>query len=373
MRTLATIQIIKDINPIQNADAIERATVSGWHLVVKKGEFKVGDMCVYFEIDSILPEKPEYEFLRPRNFKVKTIKLRGQVSQGICFPIDAIPELKGKYWKEGEDVTELLGVTKYEPPPPNFLSNKPATRLIFPKWMPSFVIQFLRKYFHSFCERHFRKSINAKTFPPFLVKTDETRVQVLQSLLDKYASHKCFITEKLDGSSVTYYIKGNVFGVCSRNLELPMDENNGFWKAAIQNEIENKLKSAKRNIAIQGELIGEGIQGNKYGLKGLDVRFFQAFDINKQTYLCYSEFIEFIQAIGLKTVPVICEDFTLINDIDHLVNKAVGKSLLNNTVHREGIVIRPVEEICDFDFSNIVRGRISFKAINPDFLIKYGE
>jgi hypothetical protein len=372
MRTLATIQQITSLTPIAGADAIETAQVLGWQVVVKKGEFKEGDKVIYCEIDSIMPEREEFEFLRPRKFKIKTMKLRGQISQGICFPLSILPEGFAGEIKEGTDCTEALGVTKYEPATPQFLQNKQATRLIFPKWMPSFLIHLLRQYFPSFCEM-FRKEIGAKTWPQFLTKTDETRVQILQPLLDKYAGTKCFIAEKLDGSSVTYFVKDGKFGVCSRNLELPFDENNGFWKGALMYDIEEKLLSLKRDIAIQGELIGEGIQGNKYELKGLDVYFYQAFDIRTQMYSSLQELGLLLDSLQLKQVPVLSSSYALTNKIDALVSLSIGKSILNIKAQREGIVIRPINEIHDYDFKSLVSGRLSFKVINPEFLLKYGE
>jgi hypothetical protein len=372
MRQLATIQRIKTIEPIPNADSIEKAIVLGWHVVVKKGEFKEGDLCVYCEIDSIMPEREEFEFLRPRKFKIKTMKLRGQISQGICFSLSILPEGFPYEVAEGIDCTEILGVTKYEPPTPSFLKQKQATRLIFPKWMPSFLIHFIR-LFPKWAEM-FRKPIPALTWPQFLVKTDETRVQILQGVLDKYCGSKCFITEKLDGSSVTYFIKDEKFGVCSRNLELPKDENNGFWKAAIEYDIENRLmqRICWKNIAIQGELIGSGIQGNKYQLAGLVVYFYQAYDIDKQQYLDYSDFITLLNVLELPIVPIISTDFVLCNSVDELVELSKGKSVLGKTV-REGIVIRPLNEVQDIDFNSLHRNRLSFKVINPDFLIKYED
>ncbi|MFN8396383.1 MAG: hypothetical protein U0176_17290 [Bacteroidia bacterium] len=116
MRTLASIQRIKSLAPIPGADAIEKATVLGWQLVVKKGEFQVGDLAVYCEIDSLLPDRPEFEFLKPRGMRIKTIRLRGEISQGICFPLSILPE--GTAIAEGADVTEILEVTKCRPPSP---------------------------------------------------------------------------------------------------------------------------------------------------------------------------------------------------------------------------------------------------------------
>src|SRR6476659_9737047 len=120
-RKLASIQRIKALDPIPNADAIERATVLGWQLVVKRGEFGVGDPCVYVEIDSVLPERPEFEFLRPRGFRIRTARLRGQISQGICFPLEILPA--GTPLDDGADVTGVLGITKYEPPIPVHLAG----------------------------------------------------------------------------------------------------------------------------------------------------------------------------------------------------------------------------------------------------------
>ena len=181
MRKLASIQRIISIEPIPDADMIVKATVLGWQLVIKKDELKQGDLCVYVEIDSILPERDVFEFLRNKQFRIKTVRLRGQVSQGICFPLNILPE--GLLIEEGADMTGSLGIAKYEPPVPACLNG-----------------------------------IMKGDFPSFIPKTDETRVQVLQTLLDEHEGKPCYVSEKLDGSSATYYIKYGVFGVCSRNM-----------------------------------------------------------------------------------------------------------------------------------------------------------
>lgn len=338
MRKLASIQKIKSLEPIDGADAIEKATILGWQLVVKKGEFKVGDLAVYCEIDSLFPEKPEFEFLKPRGMRIKTIRLRGQISQGICFPLSILPS--DAPILEDSDVTEFLGITKYEPPIPACLSG-----------------------------------LMKGKFPSFIPKTDETRVQVLQKVLDKYTGEKCYITEKLDGSSATYFVNNNEFGVCSRNLELHEDSENSFWKVAKQLSIEDKIRSIGKNIALQGELIGEGIQGNKLKLKGQTVRFFNAFDIDKFEYLGFKEFEELINKLGLQTVPIIDREYLLENDINSIIKKSIIKSNLCSDVWAEGIVIRPYFEKIDLLLSNenFNNGRVSFKAINPEFLLKFGE
>jgi len=170
MRKLASIQRIKAIEPIPNADAIVKATVLGWQVVVKKDEFTVGDFCVYAEIDSVFPEKPEFEFLRNKHFRIRTVKMRGQISQGICFPLSILPQ--DIPIGEGYDVTEALGIVKYEPPIPSDLVG---------------VVKGM--------------------FPSFIPKTDETRVQVLQELLDEHQGKACYVTEKVDGTSATFYIR----------------------------------------------------------------------------------------------------------------------------------------------------------------------
>jgi RNA ligase (TIGR02306 family) len=328
MRKLASIQKIKSLSPIEGADAIEKAQVLGWQLVVKKGEFNVGDFCVYCEIDCVMPDKPEFAFLKPRKMRIKTVKLRGQISQGICFPLSVLPE--GTPITEDLDVTELLGITKYEPPIPAFLEGVMKGR-----------------------------------FPSFIPKTDEPRVQIVQELLDENQGTKCYITEKIDGSSTTFYMKDGEFGVCSRNLEFLEDDKNSMWQFARETNLENKLRSLNKNYALQGEIVGENIQKNTLNLKGQTVYFYNVFDIDAYKYLDFTEFVLLIESLGLKTVPIISKDYILENDIDKIVEMSIGKSLINPQGWREGIVIRSQKE-------QFTKGeRLSFKAVNPKFLLKY--
>lgn len=333
MRKLASIQKIKEIESIEGADAIEKAYVLGWQLVIRKGEFSVGDLCVYCEIDSIMPDKPEFEFVRAKSNRIKTIRLRGQISQGICFPLSVLPE--GTEISEDMDVTEVLGVTKFEPPIPANLAGTV-------KGM----------------------------FPSFIPKTDETRVQVLEKVLTTYAGTLCYVTEKLDGSSVTFYWKDGEFGVCSRNLDLEFNEDNSMWKFAVANKLEEKLKALNRNIALQGEIIGEGIQKNKYKSKGQSIYFFNIFDIDTYSYFSLKEAKALLADLDLNMVPVLEENYLLESNVDALIAKSKMNSVLNRETIAEGIVIRPVEEKTD---KYVMKGRVSFKAINPDFLIKYDE
>ena len=237
-------------------------------------------------------------------------------------------------YEEGDDVTEILGITKYEPPIPACLSGQVKG-----------------------------------TFPSFIPKTDETRVQVLQRKLTKFKGTKCVYSEKLDGTSSTYYYNNGDFGVCLRNMELKESAENIYWQMNEKYNIREKLSNLGRNIALQGEIIGDGIQGNKYKLGKNERRLylFNMYDIDKAEYLGYEEFISIANEFGIETVPFIDIDFELIDDIDALVELSKGVSALNKNTKREGIVIKSYEEINDMG------ERVSFKAINPDFLIKYGE
>ena len=302
-RKLASMRKISQILPIEGADAIELAIVDGWKVVVAKDVgHKVGDLVVYCEVDSFLPVREEFEFLRKSSYKkmgdqegfrLKTIKLRGQISQGLILPMSIFGDFS---WTahEGLDVSEKLGIVKYEPPIPAQLAGKVKG-----------------------------------SFPSFLRKTDEERIQNLAAEYVELRKHTYYVTEKLDGSSATFYVRDGVFGVCSRNLELAEPEpfvpgmvmcddgierpkqENSFWKVAREMDLKEKLLSTGKNISIQGELIGEGIQGNPYRIKGQTVKFYNAFDIDAFDYLGYEEFVTFIENLGLKTVPVLDENFSL--------------------------------------------------------------
>lgn len=330
-RKLATIRKINDLTPIEGADKIELATIDGWKVVVAKDvNHKVGDLIVYCEVDSFLPIREEFEFLRKTSYKkmadgtegfrLKTIRLRGQVSQGLILPISILNS--DDVIDEGDDVTDELNIVKYEAPIPAQLSGEV-------KGM----------------------------FPSFLIKTDEERVQNLTHHFEKYKQEKFYVTEKLDGSSVTYYIKDGVFGVCSRNLDLVESETNSMWKLATTNGLKEKLLSLNRNIAIQGEIIGEGIQGNPYKIIGQTIKFFNGFDIDKYEYLPLDIFIELIKYLEMGTVPILDLEFNLPDTVDELISFADSKSVLNNMFDREGIVIRSHDR------------KISFKVISNKFLL----
>jgi RNA ligase (TIGR02306 family) len=339
-RKLATVRKISNIQPIEGADKIELATIDGWKVVVAKDvNHKVGDLIVYCEVDSFLPIREEFEFLRKTSFKkmgdqegfrLKTIRLRGQVSQGLILPIVVLnpPDANINVTPfEGLDVTEMLDIVKYEPPIPASLAGK---------------VKGL--------------------FPSFIRKTDEERVQNLASDYEKYRTQnklgmKFYVTEKLDGSSATFYVKDEVFSVCSRNLELLETDDNTFWKVARELELEDKLKTLGFNVCLQGELIGEGVQGNPYKIKGQTVRFFNGFNIDTQENIPFLQFTEITQKFGLTTVPILDFDFDLPNSIDNMLEYAESPSNLNSNFGREGVVVRSYDRT------------ISFKSISNQFLL----
>jgi RNA ligase (TIGR02306 family) len=353
MRKLASIQTVNAVEPIPNADAIERIRVLGWWVVVKKGEHRPGERIVYCEIDSLLPERPEFEFLRassfkpaqtdatggltlPAGFRIKTVRLRGQVSQGICFPLSILPP--GAPTGEGEDVTERLGVLKWEPPLPVGMGGKVKG-----------------------------------TFPGFLPKTDETRVQVLEGALERHRGKTFYVTEKLDGTSFTAFLRQGEFGICSRNLWMDeADESNILVRVAKGMKLEEKLRAARDllgfDAAIQAEVIGPGIQKNKYGLPAVALRVFNVLNVDAYRLLDHAEMLAFLGEAGLESVPQL-GTLELNHTVDELVAYSEGASVLNPKVQREGVVLRPLAEEYDED----IGGRLSFKAINPKFLLKYDE
>ena len=352
-RKLASIQTVNAVEPIPNADAIEKIRVLGWWVVVKKGDHKPGDKVVYCEIDSLLPERPEFEFLRPSSFKpaqtdpaggatlpagfrIKTVKLRGQVSQGICFPLSILPP--GAPTDEGADVTDLLGVLKWEPPLPVGMSGKVKGG-----------------------------------FPGFLPKTDETRVQVLETVLERHRGKTFYVTEKLDGTSFTAFLRQGEFGICSRNLWMDeADESNVLVRVARSVKLEEKLRAARErlgfDLAIQAEVIGPGIQKNKYALQAVTLRVFNVLNVEAYRLLDHAGMLAVLAEMQLEAVPQL-GTLVLNHTVDELVAFSEGTSVLNRAVQREGVVLRPLTEEHDEN----IGGRLSFKAINPKFLLKYDE
>jgi RNA ligase (TIGR02306 family) len=337
MRKLASLQTVKHVRPIDGADTIETVGVLGWECVAKKGEFREGDPCVYFEIDSLLPEEARYEFLRKssykadlRRFKLRTIRLRRQLSQGLALPVGLFPEVSGL--PLGSDLTDILGVEKYEPPIPAQIAG------------------------------------DTRTFRWPIPKTDEIRVQqddehrFLAALTGKpYA-----ISIKLDGTSCTFIIDPNdgEFHACGRNYSYKATPGHAFWKVNERYRIEAGLRSLGASLALQGEIMGPGIQCNRLGLKEVDFYVFTVVDTGTRTRLPLDEALAAVGSLGIPFVPILERGESFAYSMAEILDKAKGRyrnhfPCAPEAQEREGIVVR---SIC---------GSVSFKAISNDFLLEH--
>ena len=375
MRKLATIQKIKSLEPIDGKDRIVVASFEsvGWHVIVAKNDFEIGDYCVYIEPDSILPVHREYEFLRKKcyseklnGFHIKTMKMSGIISQGIAFPLSVIDwknrcSLSPSQNQEGTDVTRILKIRKYDPAEITEKTYSKKHHLI-----KNPILRFILRHL-PFASNQFREKSNLKGFPQFLHKTDEVRVQNVPYIFDKYNGKiECYITEKLDGTSITYAIYNEKFYVCQRNFQR-LKDNSIYWQIAEKYDIEKKLHAIGENCAIQGEGIGPGIQGNRYGLKELDFFVYNLFDIDRQRYLPFAILDRLYTLETFKKVPLLGTG-QLYGNVDQWVSESIGKSKLAD-IPREGIVVRSIDGEPKYqkDMGEI----FSFKVINPEYLLKY--
>ncbi len=325
----ATIQRIEKVEPIENSDFLDKVKVLGWQIVTKRKEYKEGDLCVFVTIDTLLKEKPEFEFLRKTNFRVKTCKLRNTLSQGIVFPLSILP-MNIKF-NIGDDVSEIIGATHYEKPIPVSL-----------------------------------RGLVRGNFPTHLVsKTDEERIQNCPDIINELKGIEVYSSVKMDGTSGTYVNFNDDFQVCSRNNSMKLDGSNVYITIAEKYDIMNKLKG--QNIAIQGEIVGENIQGNKMCIKGHKLYIFNIWFINERRYANLDELINICNDMKLEHVPII-NKWIFNNTLDELLKMADGYYEGTNNF-REGIVIRTTKEI----YSNILKGRMSFKVLNNKYLLKNSE
>ncbi|HYH97009.1 RNA ligase family protein [Hyalangium sp.] len=330
-RKLVSIQTVENITPIEGADQIVAARVMGWNVVVKKGEFQSGDPCVFFEIDSVLPQgAPWAEFLRPHGFRVKTLKLRGVLSQGLALPVSI---LGGEVPPPGIDLRERLGVIKYEP-------ALPDTREV------------------------------AGPFPAEVPKTDELRLQSALGVLDELRGRPFYVSTKCDGTSATFFrsVDGGALVVCSRNWALRPGPN-PVWRVVEALRLSELLPPG---MAVQGELCGPGIQKNRLGLASVELRVFSAYDARPGAgrFLGYHDFESFCAEHGLTHVPIEQvvqgeEAARFEHSLDGWLERARG--FYTGTKNRkEGIVVRPLVEAA----STTLGGRLSFKVLNNDYLLK---
>jgi RNA ligase (TIGR02306 family) len=326
MRQLATIRTLNVVKPHPNTDKLELAQVGGWQCVVPKGVHATGDTVVFFEIDSVLPVREPFEFLRKscyiqrdwvEGFRLRTIRLRGEWSQGLVMPLNVLDQLGVS--ADCDNLAEAIGVIKWDPPVPACIAGEVVGR-----------------------------------FPVEVPKTDQERVQNIDP--SKVPGHY-EITEKLDGTSMTVIVgPDRDIRVCSRNYELRETESNTLWQVARS----SFTGTFDRSLAFQGELIGPGIQGNAYELHRPQYFVFDIYDIDQQRYLNANERALIIEKTGFNHVPVI-EHLELSGmSIDEIVAMADGKSVLASNKTREGLVFKSLNR------------PFSFKAISNKWLLKHG-
>lgn len=343
-RKLATIRQIAEVAAIPNADKICAYRVDGWWVVDQVGRYNVGDMVLYLEVDSWVPHTMApflSKGLAPKVYnnvegnRLRTIKLRGQVSQGLLLPTDIVETVTGSPWlkfAEGVDLAYHLGIQKWEAPIPAQLAGKMKGN-----------------------------------FPSFIPKTDQERIQnIYDKVMEKFSRKDFKVSIKLDGSSCTVYYKDGDVGVCSRNLELIISEenkDNSFIKTATESKLAICLAKFGLNIAIQGELMGPGVQGNREGLGCHTLFIFDIYDIDSQSFYttrAVELFYEKLRYEGLDTtlcrlVPSL-GTFRPLDSLPKMLIAADGPSL--HAQVREGVVWRCIED-----------PNFSFKVISNQYLL----
>jgi RNA ligase (TIGR02306 family) len=345
-RKLVHVERVKSVEPIPGADFIEKARVLGWDVVVKKGDVQTGDLAAYFEIDSFIPIDERYEFLRASSyknneengegFKLRTVKLRKQLSQGLLLPLSMFQdELEGVIIAEGIDITDILNVKLYEDPIPAELRGKMMGHI-----------------------------------PWFIQETNQERIQnVYDEYFEKYRKLTFEVTEKIDGTSCTFYWKDGHFGVCGHHYEFHEDDTNTYWEIARAIGIKNALDELARNIAVQGEAAGSKISGNRLKLVGHRFFNFDIYNIDEHRYFLPEEREEIYDILekkctGIEHVPVInknCPIFMETSNIEDILRMADDWSAVNPSARREGLVFKS-NELVDGD-------TVSFKAVNNEYLL----
>ena len=348
---LASVQKIVNIQPIEGADKIEVATVLGWEVVIKKGEYKIGDLCTYIQIDTVVPETEYFDFLRERKYRVRTVKLRKQISQGLIVPLP-----KGK-WKEGDDVTEIIGVKKYEKPDNN--PERYEKPRMPKKWHKKFIYLFKYNFLYKSFPSLRRKS--RSSFPTHLVSiTDEERIQNMPAVLKAYKGKTFVVSYKLDGSSITV-IHSKVLGkskfrICSRRFELH-DKKNDWYR--VFNDTDFRYEVLKlvshfgtNDVIVQGEAIGK-FNGNHHNVTD-HIRLFNIYIKGKR--LNQKEFIDTCLKLNIPHCPKY-KEVELNHTLDEILKESEIKDVLNPHVDAEGLVWRCVED------------NLSFKVINNKYLL----
>ncbi len=318
---LAYVGRIEKLTPIPDADRIEAAAVvcgkgGRWCGVVQKGQFQPGERCFVYLQDAKVRPSERLAFLEKSQWRVRMQRFRGVPSE--CVITSPSIEILYRDCGVGDDITDFLGVEKYEKPIPTQLAGTATGG-----------------------------------FPSFIPRTDEINFQAAQWMLDTLKGQPWYATVKYDGTSTTAYRNGDHFGVCSRNLELDRWHANAQWSVALKYKLDEKLPDG---IALQWETVGPGIQGNPAGFKELDGRAFSAYDFRKHEYLSALDFLGLCFEIKFPAVDVIGRGLSF--EFTHDALRLLSEGTYDNGKQREGIVIRPQEEY------RLGRSRLSFKVLN---------
>lgn len=338
-QNLASVERITGIKDIQNADFIQLAFVLGYQSVIKKGEYKVGDLVVFVQPDTLLPRKNWNKFLWPKGdentegepIRLRSAKFKSALSQGLIISCDNLPIDCAR--EEGKDVTSQLNIAKYSKPLP--------------------------------CEL---VGVAKGGLPWGIPKTDEINLRNKARFLDEIKGERVIISLKMDGSSGLFAWNNGEFAVCSRQINLCQSKDNAFWQIAEQYKLQDNLGKFG-NFAINGEVCGPKLNGNKIGLNNLHFFAFNLFDIDKHQYLNHDKLTEICLALNLPRVQVIFDgksDFSL-ESLTELCDALNYRDDPNFPC--EGIVIRTAEE----KYSDVLKGRASAKLISQRFLAKYKE
>lgn len=420
-RKLATVRRVAKIEPIEGADRIVKATIDGWELITQKGNYVPGDLCLYFEVDSFLPVREEFEFLRKGCFKsttnlgdgfrIKTMKMRGQVSQGLSLPlkdffqqeddgtyyystqvdgIDTMPKLE-----EGMDLTEYFGVQKWEKPItgpggsrlgpmhargsfPSFLHKTDEERAQnclagVLKWIyygkpevtevvdPAMIALLVEGRVENTADSVYFRS-GDQWFHKYWLRNDEETI----------AQRRTFeVTLKLDGSSMTVYHSDYSYGVCSRNWDLKRDDDSVFWRVARSSKLLDFLVSDGKDVAVQGELMGPGVQGNRESLATHGFYVFNVFDIGAQRYMTPDE----------RTAWFLRATRYCSQDLDRVPDPIIHDSYVSYVSLGEDVTIQDLLRWADTKsmyhpvaeglvFKSALEGGPSFKVVNTKYLLE---
>ena len=398
VRELAYVVAIDSIEPIIGSDNCEAAVVGGWRIMVRKDTFKPGDLAVYFEIDSKVPETETFAFLEKKHYKVKTQRYtfggKGNfISQGLLMhPSDfgwklatiegknVIQKADGTSFLEGDFLTAELGVT-YADTEDN--TRKAASADKYKKMAQRRPDLFKKKWARWMMKRtwgrkvmffFFGKKKDVKTaWPRWVVKTDE---ESIENLPHYFADKTPLVaTEKVDGTSTTFTMKRGKFGkvelyICSRNVVFDTPDKrcyydtNVYVEMAEKYQIADKLKELLDShpdaewVTIQGETFGGNIQKRDYSTTEHDFKAFNLIFSNTGR-LGTVEMEAILTPMGIPCVPIISTEFIMPDTIDELRAFVDSAPSAIDGKMKEGIVFRALD------------GTRSFKCVSPTFLMKY--